>query len=238
MSSVPDIDIILPCYNPVKGWATVVRDQLQLLRSGMPGVQIRAIVVNDGTVFEDTDTSLSLLNQENDIHVVSYSNNMGKGFAIRSGVQHSTAPVVIYTDIDFPYTLESMLDVIAPVREGTADVALAVRNATYYSKLPTFRRWMSKILRSANRIILGLHTSDTQGGLKAFNQKSKEVFLRTNINRYLFDLEFVYRISKAREIRIKTVEADLREGIVMSPVRMKIILAESWNFLKVLVKSR
>ena len=169
-----------------------------------------------------------------DLLLISYPTNMGKGFAIRAGVQRSTAPVIAFTDIDFPYTMESMLRVIHPVLEGTADVALAVRNITYYTHLPAGRKLMSKMLRWVNRNVLRLHTSDTQGGLKAFNLSVRDLFLQGRINRYLFDLEFAYLLSRNPSIRVLPVEADLREGIQMSPVRLKILLGESLNFLKVI----
>jgi len=239
MQEHPDIDLILPCYNPVNGWEDVVYDRLEELRKRFPGKRLRAIVVNDGSEFQLTSASLRRLDQRvSDLLLLSYPHNMGKGFAIRTGVQRSVAPVIAYTDVDFPYTADSMVSVLQPVLAAQADVAIAIRNKTYYDKLPAFRRWMSHILRLANKYILRLHTSDTQGGLKAFSGALRDTFLMTKINRYLFDLEFVYRISRHKHIRVKSVEADLREGIVMSPVRLRIILREGWNFLKVFVGGR
>lgn len=215
----------------------MVIEQMEQLRKALPGKSIRAIVVNDGSEYNKTHESLARIEANaKDILLLSYPTNMGKGFAIRTGVQRSLALVIVYTDIDFPYTVESMLKVIKPVVDGEADVTLAVRNDTYYSQLPSGRRWMSKILRSVNRKLLRLHTSDTQGGLKAFHCDVRETFLLTRINRYLFDLEFVYLISRNPKLRIKAVESDLRSGIVMSQMRLKIVARESLNFLKVLVK--
>ncbi len=236
MSQQPDIDIILPCYNPASGWDAVVIARMEALRKHFPGKHIRAIVVNDGSEHNKAGASLAYIEEmDKDILLLSYPTNMGKGFAIRTGVQRSLAPVIVYTDIDFPYTIESMLKIINPVLNGEADVTLAIRNQTYYGQLPLGRKWMSKILRSVNRALLRLHTSDTQGGLKAFRIDVRETFLQTRINRYLFDLEFVYLISRKR-LRIRAIEADLCEGIVMSPVRLKILFTESVNFLKVLLK--
>ena len=208
-----------------------------MLRKQLPDKHIRAIVVNDGSDSNIVGESMERLEETaRDLLLLSYPINKGKGFAIRTGVQHSLASVLVYTDIDFPYTTESMIQVILPVIQREADVTLAIRNETYYSRLPPGRRWMSKILRAVNSSVLRLHTSDTQGGLKAFSRDVRETFLQTQINRYLFDLEFVYLISKKRELRIRTIEADLREGIRMSPVRLQIILRESLNFLNVLIK--
>jgi glycosyltransferase involved in cell wall biosynthesis len=236
MTEKPDIDLILPCYNPSPGWEDIIVERLDQLRKALAGNSIRAIVVNDGSEYRLAAGSFVRLEERiQDVLVLSYPHNMGKGFAIRTGVQRSLAQVIVYTDVDFPYTTESMVKVIRPVLEGEADLALAIRNRTYYNQLPFLRRWMSQLLRMANKKILRLHTSDTQGGLKTFSSSLRETFLQTKINRYLFDLEFIYRISRKSEIRVKSVEADLREGIVMSRVRLSIIFDESWNFLKVLL---
>ena len=141
----PDIDIILPCYNPPAGWDRVVIEQLEMLRKQLPDKHIRAIVVNDGSDSNIAGESMERLEETaRDLLLLSYPINKGKGFAIRTGVQHSLASVIVYTDIDFPYTTESMIQVILPVIHREADVTLAIRNETYYSRLPPGRRWMSK----------------------------------------------------------------------------------------------
>lgn len=59
----------------------------------------------------------------------------GKGAAIRAGLARSQAPFAIYTDIDMPYAKESMRQV-STGSLTVADVVIAVRNASYHSKLP------------------------------------------------------------------------------------------------------
>ena len=239
MSREPDIDIILPCYNPTSGWEIVVRERLAELRKRLAGLRVRAIVVNDGSAYDIVGESMTNIeNMIEDLLLISYPHNMGKGFAIRAGVQRSVAQAIVYTDIDFPYTIESMLRVINPLLQKDADAVIAVRNETYYNQLPALRRWMSKLLRFVNGTILRLYTSDTQGGLKAFSGELREMFLQTRINRYLFDLEFIHMLSRQNGLHVLTIESDLREGIVMSRVRLGILLGEGWNFLRVLMGRR
>src|SRR5690606_7540672 len=110
-----DIDLILPCYNPAPGWEDVVMEQVKALRNMFSHHRIRTIVVNDGSAFSKTAEGLARLEADTrDLLVLSYPHNMGKGFALRTGVQRSLAAVIVYTDIDFPYTLDSMYRVISP----------------------------------------------------------------------------------------------------------------------------
>lgn len=169
------------------------------------------------------------------IRHVTYTENKGKGYALRQGVEAAKGEYIIYTDIDFPYTHESFLKVYKALKEGN-DVSIGIRGEEYYTHLPKSRVYISKFLRSLIRFFLRIPTDDTQCGLKGFNQKGKEVFLKTTINRYLFDLEFVF-LSAREKLKIKTVEVELRPEVVLSKMNWKILLQEFGNFLKIFTKS-
>ncbi|MBK7037383.1 MAG: hypothetical protein IPH42_13850 [Bacteroidetes bacterium] len=82
-----------------------------------------------------------------------------------------------------------------------------------------------------------LKISDTQCGLKGFNKKGKDIFLKTTINRYLFDLEFIFLVSRQKEVSMVPVEIELKENIQFSSMRTGILLSEGFNFLKIFFKS-
>ena len=84
-------------------------------------------------------------------------------------------------------------------------------------------------------IFPSLLTSDTQCGLKAMNKKGKEVFLKTTINRYLFDLEFVFLL-KRNSIKAAISELTLRDGLTFSEMNNRILFHEFKNFLKIIFK--
>jgi glycosyltransferase involved in cell wall biosynthesis len=166
---------------------------------------------------------------------ITYTTNRGKGYALRKGVEAAKGDFIIYTDIDFPYTHESLLNVLEALKAGN-DVVIGIRGEEYYTHLPKSRVYISKFLRSLIRFFLRIPTDDTQCGLKGFNQKGKEVFRKTTINRYLFDLEFVF-LSAREKLNIKTVEVELRPEVVLSKMNWKILTQEFGNFLKIFVQS-
>jgi hypothetical protein len=102
--------------------------------------------------------------------------------------------------------------------------------------MPKARVYISKTLRFFIRKFLSIPTDDTQCGLKGFNTKGKEVFLQTKINRYLFDLEFVF-LSARQSLSIAQVPVELKSGIVLSKMRGFILLGEGINFLRILFSS-
>lgn len=237
--SNPTIDIVLPCYNPLDDWVDGLIERVGELQTHLPDYTLHCIVVNDGSSRGvDDDDADRLRSDLPSFEWISYSQNRGKGYALRQGVAKTTSDIILYTDIDLPYQMNSMLDCLQQIIDGNADLCVAVRNESYYQRLPTRRRYLSKSLRSLNRILLGLKTSDTQGGLKVFNLKGRNHFLATTIDRYLFDLEFVYLCSRDKGIAVVPIESDMRDTIEISKMPLSVLRKEGMNFLKLITIGR
>lgn len=231
------LDIILPVYNPLPGWEEIVIGRFQSLEKALPALKIRLFIVNDGSQRLDQDKSLPLLRSAlPDLQWISYSENRGKGYALRQGVKQATADFIVYTDIDWPYSEESMKGLIDKLDK--ADAVIGTRDMAYYDHLPPARRRISKLLRSFNAKLLRLKVDDTQAGLKGFRRSLKDVFLSTTIDRYLFDLEFIYLLSGKKDIVVLGFPISLRPGITFSTMNRKILLQEAGNFLKIWMKAK
>lgn len=231
------LDIVLPCYNPNDTWPhelirfnTFIKDRYD----------VYYIVVNDGSTNPKLPAQIEFLKQNGiSLNYISYEKNKGKGYALRKGVEASSGIFTVYTDIDFPFTDQSTSGVIRALAEGQDDIVTGHRDSLYYEKnMSAFRRWLSKMFRSFIRNILHMAVSDTQCGLKGFNTKGRAKFLSTKINRYLFDFEFLYLASKDPSLKIRPVQVQLKDNVVFSKMRFKIILQESLNLLSVLLFRR
>jgi len=235
LPSLPNINslsIILPCYKPGIDWqATVINSINKLTDINLTEL----IIVNDGMSTFSANGISEFLEISIPVKIISNTVNMGKGYALRKGVNAAQGALIIYTDIDFPYTEESFRNIYAELLKG-ADVAIGVRNKDYYTHLPKARIYISKLLRYVIRTFLRIPTDDTQCGLKGFNQNGKKVFLETTIDRYLFDLEFIF-LSARKKLKLQTVEVELRPEIVLSKMNWKVLMQEFGNFLKIFAKS-
>lgn len=196
---------------------------------------LHLIVVNDGSPHgfgEEQHGALRLAVP--DVEIVDIPHG-GKGAAIRAGIARSRAPYTIYTDIDMPYTAESMCEVIDRVFAGT-DVVIAVRNRSYHSRLSPMRKMMSYGSKLLNRIFLNIRHTDTQGGLKGLSPRARTVMLRTRISDFLFDTEFVVLAARDKRLRIEEVETMLRDGIVMSAMSPRVLFRELKNFFRIAIR--
>ncbi len=228
------LSIVLPCYNPLENWMEIIENNFNKLKDTFTSLEL--IIVNDGSTANfDLATTTIFFSSHPEIKIVSYSTNRGKGYALRQGVKVAAGNLIIYTDIDFPYTAESLMDIYNTLLNQTSDLAIGIRGAEYYRHLPKARVHISKALRWSIKLFLHIPTDDTQCGLKGFNQTGKKIFLQTDIDRYLFDLEFVF-LAARENIRIKTVEVELRPEIILSKMNWKILFQESVNFLKIFAR--
>ncbi len=231
--SMDSVDIILPAYNPLTGWELNVIERYKSLCQQVPDIHFQLIIVNDGSVHLDENTSVSLIKSHiPDFHWISYRVNQGKGYALREGVKKSSADYLVYTDIDWPYEEASMMGLIKSLRTN-ADAVIGVRDERYYLHLPIIRMRISRILRKINALILRLKVDDTQAGLKGFKKFLAPEFLKTTIDRYLFDLEFIYRISRLEHVRMESFPISLREGITFSTMNKKVLWQEARNFFRI-----
>jgi glycosyltransferase involved in cell wall biosynthesis len=231
------LDIVLPCYNPIPNWAQNLVNNVNSLRQHLPDATLHLYLVNDGSSKGVTDEDLVLLRENIAFfHYVHYTQNEGKGHALREGVLQTKHEYCIYTDIDFPYTEESFLRVYEALRNKEADIVVGIRDEEYYASVPPTRVKISKTLRFFAKKMLSLPVNDTQAGLKGFNRKGRETFLKTTIDRYLFDLEFLFEANKQKNLRIKGLKVTLRPGIVFSKMNSKILLEEGYSFGKIFMK--
>lgn len=227
------LSIVIPCYNPVGNWKEHLLNQIEITKQHIPSLEV--VIVNDGSTTFNAEECATFFAPYPQIKFHPYTTNQGKGYALREGVKHTQGELIIYTDIDFPYTHHSFLNILQALQQGS-DVAIGIRGNEYYTHLPKERIYISKFLRFLIRTMLRIPTDDTQCGLKGFNQQGKRVFMQTSIKRYLFDLEFVF-LSARNKLKIKTVQVELRPGIQLSTMRMGVLVQEAGNFVSVLWRS-
>lgn len=226
------LSIILPYYNPPEYWEQHVDEACKQLKKVL-GFDPEVIVVNDGSTIAQ-DGALAFLQQNiPDFKSVGYVENKGKGAALRYGVRQAEGEKCIFTDIDMPYTHNSFLRIWDVLK--THDIAVGIKDEHYYSHLPKGRVRISKLLRKMIGFFFRMPITDTQCGLKGFNQKGRDVFLNTTIDRYLCDLEFIYRAYRVKPpLKIMAQEVSLREAVTFRKMDTKILFSEFFNFIKIL----
>lgn len=221
----------------MEGWHLQLFNRFKELILATPHLQWKLYIVNDGsTKGIQQDIENEFYSSSLNISYMQYEQNRGKGFALRYAIDTAIEDIIVYTDIDMPFTLHSMLSVVNEAFHY--DVAFGIKEKSYYAQLPFARKIVSKFLQLLISILFPtLPVADTQCGLKAMNRKAKDIFVQTTVERYLFDLEFLWLCSKAK-LSLKPMPVTLRPGIEFSHMNYKILLQEGRNLLKVALRRK
>src|SRR4051812_24589445 len=113
MRSNFDLSIVLPMYKPKRDWQESLQENMQLLEIEFNNeIQIEYLIVNDGAENEHLLSLFDVIQESvKNVRFISYKENRGKGFALRTGVAAASAAIVITTDLDFPYEAKDIKNV-------------------------------------------------------------------------------------------------------------------------------
>lgn len=214
------VSIVFPAYNEAgRGNLVRVLDKYVDFFKKQFGMHYQIIVVNDGS----TDNTLNVVeeyifkNKSNNVELVSYSVNKGKGGAILEGLKVAKGDVVGFVDVDDSFNISEIFRMIAILDASSYDALIASKwkgRSFFEVTEPFTRKFLSRVWNLMVRTFLGLSFNDTQAGAKFVK---KNVLERLDLNAFIckdfsFDLEFLYRLKKKgfwiEEVYVPTVHVE------------------------------
>lgn len=198
----PHLSIVIPVYNEekrIKNIATVI----SYLKKKKYSWEV--IIVDDGSTDK---TGKILQSQRNKYHfkLISYSTNVGKGYAIKMGMLTANGKYKLFMDIDLSTPMEE-IDNFLPLLKKF-DIVIGSRkmkSSKVMIRQSIIREFLGKMFTSISQRILQMNISDFTCGFKCFNKDIADIiFSRQTINRWGFDSEILY-IGKNNKHSIKEV---------------------------------
>jgi glycosyltransferase involved in cell wall biosynthesis len=202
------ISLIIPIFNQSVKISYSLKKIKQALELAFSNYEL--IVVHDGS----TDDTLTILKgvamTDEHVHILSYTPNRGKGYAVRQGVLHSHGDAVIFLDGDLDISPDLVKDYVE--RLSTSDLVIASkRHPDSIVRIPRSREFLSRAFNLLIKVTLGITQRDTQAGLKVGKGEiMRTIFRNVSVNRYAFDVELL------------TIASILHLKVQEMPVIMKI----------------
>jgi glycosyltransferase involved in cell wall biosynthesis len=162
--TVPAVSVVIPVKNEAGNIAPLVAE----IERALAGTAFEVIYVNDGST-DDTELELASLRLSRPwLRQIRHAAPCGQSSAVRTGVAHSRAPIVVTLDGDGqndPAFMPQMLAVLA----NNPRVGL-VAGQRLGRKDTGFKKIQSRIANGVRGAVLRDGTRDTGCGLKAFRR--------------------------------------------------------------------
>lgn len=165
------LSIIIPVYNeaPVVGEAIV-----RLHQTAAPeGIVRDIVVVDDGSTDATGGILLSLAETIPNLRVIKHPQNMGKGAALRTALQHAKGELILIHDADLEYDPRDHALVLKPLLEGVADAVIGsrFRGGTAHRVLYYWHSVANTMLTQLSNMLTNLNLSDIECCTKAFRRE-------------------------------------------------------------------
>lgn len=203
------LSIVIPCYNEAKRLGNSIKKIIDYLHSQQ--ITAELILVDDGSN-DSTSTDMvrykkQYSNENIDIKIVSYSPNMGKGFAVKKGMLSSSGSVILICDADLSTPIDE-LDKLIYYYDKNYPIVIGSRkidSAKVLKKQNFFRQFLGLSFSKIASIMLNANVHDFTCGFKLLGSiEAKNIAKRMRINRWAYDAEMI-AISSALHYRIKEV---------------------------------
>ena len=192
-SSPPFLSIVIPAYNEEDRLEpTLERIHAFLTEQDFSW---EMIVVDDGS----TDGTSALAERffsdmKENARVLNNPGNKGKGYSVRAGMLDAKGEWVLMSDADLSTPIEEVLKLLEITQSHPVVIgSRGMKESLLEERLPLYRETMGKIFNLMVQTIALPGIQDSQCGFKLFSgQAAKEVFSRTTIEGFGFDVECLF----------------------------------------------
>jgi glycosyltransferase involved in cell wall biosynthesis len=124
-----ELSVLVPAYNE----AGTVEAALERVLAADLGVESAELVVVDDGSTDGTREALLGRDWPEEVRVVTHERNRGKGAALRTALAEARGRWTTILDADLEYDPASIAELIAPLRDGTADAVYGIRGFQAHS---------------------------------------------------------------------------------------------------------
>ena len=193
------LSIIIPCFNE----EATIKEILNKIKK-QNEFQKEVIVIDD---FSTDRTRWILENELKDEidQLILNTNNYGKGYSIRKGIEKATGDIILIQDADLEYDPNDYVKLVNPIKNKVADVVYGSRflGGGETRVLYFWHTIGNKFLTLLSNMFSDLNLTDMEVGYKVFKADVLKD-LRLEENRFGFEPEITAKIAK-KNLRIYEV---------------------------------
>jgi glycosyltransferase involved in cell wall biosynthesis len=187
------LSVVMPVYNERGTLREIVQRVLAV------SVQLELICVDDGSNDGSREILAELQRQFPQVRVFLQPKNMGKGAALRRGIQQAVGDYVIVQDADLEYDPAEYPVLLGPLEQGKADVVFGSRflGGGPHRVLYFWHSVGNWLLTLMSNIFTDMNLSDMETCYKVFRREILQA-IPIEEDRFGFEPEITVKIAKRR----------------------------------------
>jgi len=193
------LSVVMPVYNEQATLRQVIHRVLAV------NLDIELLCVDDGSKDRSREILAELQTQYPQMRVFLQPHNMGKGAALRRGIQEATGDYVIIQDADLEYDPKDYHHLLGPLESGQADVVYGSRflGGGPHRVLYFWHSVGNSILTLLSNMLTNLNMTDMETCYKVFRREVIQS-IRIEEDRFGFEPEVTVKIAR-RQLRVYEV---------------------------------
>ncbi|MEA2012821.1 MAG: dolichyl-phosphate beta-glucosyltransferase [Verrucomicrobiota bacterium] len=191
------MSIVIPAFNEAKRISESLCALESFAKKSKNKISLEVIVVCDGCT-DNTEKVVqnSSFAKNNLLHVISYKENKGKGYATKEGILSSSGEIVGFMDADASTDISELHSVYEYLFKNKVDIFIGSRrmpNSELHPQQPLYRRCLGELFSLVTRLLLGIPCKDTQCGFKFFRgDLGRSLFTKMQTKGFAFDVEILH----------------------------------------------
>ncbi len=196
------------------------------------------LVVDDGSRDGTPQRVEALIQQNHRLRLIRHAKNLGKGAAVRTGLQNAQGNLILFCDADGATPIEELDRFLPACRDGTCLVCASrhLPGSCVHAHQSVWRRFLSSGYRWLCRLCVTPGVTDVTCGFKLLSREAAAILLpRMRVDGWSFDAEMltIARIHGLRHVELPIAWSDQGK----SKVRLKRdVLASFWELVQILFR--
>lgn len=188
------LSVVVPAYNEGKVLRVNLEKIIKYLKSKKYSWEI--VVVDDGS--GDNTYNIAESFSKKGVKAYKFSQNQGKGGALKEGFKKANGQYVIFMDADLSVPLKNIDIFLSELKDNKVVIgSRRIGGSNIVVHQPFLRENMGRVFTLLTKVVTSTDLADYTCGFKGFEKKAgKKIFGYSQIKRWSYDAEIMFLANK------------------------------------------